>query len=956
MEPSIETLYLILVALSLLILFGLTLLLFFKFRFKLRQRQRLELTRAIFQTPANKGERTLAKIIAKSPQQVLRLLLEVNQSQQLEQDERAVIIRLLRETEVENKYHRRLLSGSARKRIDAAVQLSVLSCENSRHALLKALLCEKDTLVKLHLAAALTRLNHAAAIPAMLETLPGAPQWYRTRLNMMLATFGSHCHEHALALLNRSEPEFQSFLIDFASVYQSEALRQYLLQMTGSDAKDLAYRATRVLGIFYHNDLNKPAFIRHADPVIRNITLQALDKIYTREHLESLIPSLADPRSREAAAATISNILLAVPQHMPYFLQRFETETSHELNLGLASVLCNRIEFLLLRLKTEDSASSRNIISKIIRLGKLNGIIGFLNKNRTIELENEILELLRPVLAADAEIRQELRLYLAPRILSKLNETPLTPEKQNHIPSDANEKLFRLYALLFAAFGTVPCIYLLRYWSEFMTWTPRQNLAQFVIDFNYYIAYYSLTINSIYLLLLGASFLAVIRQSKYWRLKTSSFLFRPRILPSVSIIAPAFNEEATIIENANSLLSLHYPNYEVIIVNDGSSDGTLDLLISHFQLEKIEMYIPSRLQTKPIRGLYANKNLPKLLVVDKSNGGKADALNAGINLSRKEFFCGIDADSLLEKDSLTKLAAVVIDAPAEPVAIGGNILPVNGCTVDKGMLTRINIPPSHLARFQTIEYLRAFMAGRLGWSYFNSLLIISGALGLFSKDRVVEIGGYLTSSERYRKDTVGEDMELIVRLRRHMLEKKLPHSILYSYNANCWTEVPEQFSMLHRQRDRWQRGLIDILFFHRRMLLNPAYGRTGLLAMPYFFIFEMYGPFLELQGYLMIAAAYLLDLLNPFIALLLFITTIQLGILISVYSLVITEKDNDYFPGPYMSKILLYAFLENFGIRQTISFWRISGFFSALRQTKSWGKLTRQGFKQGDNVKTGNAP
>lgn len=946
MEISIETLYWILGVFNVFIVFGLALLFSFKFRFKHRQQQRLQLTQAIFTTHSGKGERSLTRLIEKSPKQVLKLLLEVGQTQQLEHDKRANIIRLLRETGIEKEYHRRLLSSSTRKRADAAVYLSALPCENSRHALLSALRKEKDIWVRLHFAAALTKLKHAAAIPDLLGTLPGAPQWYRTRLNMLLASFGRDCYEYLPPLFTKEEPEIKSFLIDFASVYPSEELKQYLLRMTGSDAKDLAYRATRVLGSFYYHELNKPAFINHKDAVIRNITLQALDKIQTKENLENLLPLLADPRSRESAATTISNILQAVPQHMPLFLHRFEVESDHELNLGLASVLCNRIDYLLLRLKTDQSASSRQLICKIIRLGKLNGIIGFLNKNRTIELENEILELLRPIMASDDSLRQELRLYLAPRMLEKLKEPPLTHEKQSHVPGDAQEKLFRLYLLLFAAFGAAPVIYLLRHWHEFLAWTPRQNLEQFVIDFNYYIAYYSLTVNFSYLLLLAASFLAVIRQAKHWRLKTSSFLFRPRILPSVSIIAPAFNEEATIIENANSLLSLHYPNYEVIIVNDGSSDGTLSLLIRHFQLDKVEIYVPNRLQTKPIRGIYANKHLPKLLVVDKANGGKADALNAGINLSRKEFFCGIDADSLLEKDTLTKLAALVIDAPAEPVAIGGNIFPVNGCTVDKGMLTSIHIPSSHLARFQTIEYLRAFMAGRLGWSYFNSLLIISGALGLFSKDRVVEIGGYLASSERYKKDTVGEDMELVVRLRRHMQEKKLPHSILYAYNANCWTEVPENFSSLYRQRDRWQRGLIDILFFHRRMLMNPAYGKIGLVAMPYFFFFEMYGPFIELQGYLMVITAYALGLLNPFIALLLFIATIQLGTMVSIYSLVITEKEHDYFPGPYMSTMLLYALIENFGVRQLISAWRVSGFFSALRQTRTWGKMTRQGFQQ----------
>ena len=305
---------------------------------------------------------------------------------------------------------------------------------------------------------------------------------------------------------------------------------------------------------------------------------------------------------------------------------------------------------------------------------------------------------------------------------------------------------------------------------------------------------------------------------------------------------------------------------------------------------------------------------------------------------------------MLEKDSLIKLAATIIDDPGETVAIGGNIFPVNGCSVDKGALTSVNIPRSHLARFQTIEYLRAYMAGRLGWASVKALLIISGAFGLFNKDRVVEVGGYLTSSERFKTDTVGEDMELVVRLNRHMLEQKLPYGILYAYNANCWTEVPETVKILHRQRDRWQRGLIDIMFFHRIMQVNPRYGRIGLVAMPYYFVFELLGPFIEIQGYIMVALAFFLGLLNLNLALLLFIATILFGLLVSIFALAIAEKDNDYFPGPYMTTMLFYAFLENFGVRQYISFWRITGFFSALRQTTTWGKMERKGFQSRPNA------
>jgi cellulose synthase/poly-beta-1,6-N-acetylglucosamine synthase-like glycosyltransferase len=280
--------------------------------------------------------------------------------------------------------------------------------------------------------------------------------------------------------------------------------------------------------------------------------------------------------------------------------------------------------------------------------------------------------------------------------------------------------------------------------------------------------------------------------------------------------------------------------YELIIVNDGSKDKTLDVLIQYYDLIRVDHIFEYKLNTKPVRGIYMNRSIPKLVVVDKENGGKEDSLNAGINISRKEYFCGIDADSLLEDDALLKLASLVLDEGVETPALGGNVFPVNGCAIERGQIVNIQIPKKSLARFQTMEYMRAFMAGRLGWAKINSLLIISGAFGLFRKERVIRAGGYLTSRGKYAKDTVGEDMELIVRINRLMREIGIKYRIRYAYNANCWTEVPEDLQSLKRQRYRWHRGLIEILTFHKRMLFNPRYGRIGLLAMPYFLIFSFW--------------------------------------------------------------------------------------------------------------------
>lgn len=394
----------------------------------------------------------------------------------------------------------------------------------------------------------------------------------------------------------------------------------------------------------------------------------------------------------------------------------------------------------------------------------------------------------------------------------------------------------------------------------------------------------------------------------------------------------------------NSLLNLRYPDYELIVVNDGSPDETLNKVIEYYKLKKIDVVVNEEIQTQPIRGIYRNKALPKLTVIDKHNGGKADSLNAGINLASKRFFCGIDSDSLLEEDALLKVVAPLMDSEEETVAFGGNIFPINGCKVDKGVLEELRLPANILARFQTIEYLRAYMAGRVGWAYINCLLIISGAFGLFSKRRVVEIGGYLTSKSKYHKDTVGEDMELVVRLGRYMREQKLKHKIAYAFNANCWTEVPENMKILYRQRDRWQRGLIDILIFHKKLLFNRKYGRMGLISIPYFTIFEFIGPMIEIQGYFMVLMAFLLGLLNAKIALMLFISSILMGVVVSISAMIISLKQYPYFKLKEMFIMIYYAIIENFGFRQVSSFWRVTGYINSMKKPKGWGKMERKGF------------
>jgi cellulose synthase/poly-beta-1,6-N-acetylglucosamine synthase-like glycosyltransferase len=340
------------------------------------------------------------------------------------------------------------------------------------------------------------------------------------------------------------------------------------------------------------------------------------------------------------------------------------------------------------------------------------------------------------------------------------------------------------------------------------------------------------------------------------------------------------------------------------------------------------------------------------VVIDKSNGGKADSLNAGINASRKSYFAAIDSDSLLERDSLLRLASRFLDSDAPVVASGGNIFPVNGCRVSRGKLDEIRLPRRLLGKYQTLEYVRSFMAGRTGWAALHSLMIISGAFGLFQKRAVVDAHGYLTGSGYYTKDTVAEDMELVVRVARRLREAGVPFAIQYGYNANCWTEVPTTLRILQNQRDRWQRGLIDTMFYHARMLANPRYGTLGIVGFPYFFLFELLGPWLEVQGLLFLVLGLATGTMPLGVLTFVVAATVPMGVAVSLSSLLLAEYHQRYFPPWDRVVLVILAILENIGYRQYASILRLRGYLSALTRKTGWGAMVRTGFTASGSRKT----
>ncbi len=405
--------------------------------------------------------------------------------------------------------------------------------------------------------------------------------------------------------------------------------------------------------------------------------------------------------------------------------------------------------------------------------------------------------------------------------------------------------------------------------------------------------------------------------------------------PPVSVLVPAYNEEATIAGSVRSMLQLNYPDYEVIVINDGSKDGTMDALRREFSLLPFPEAYWQRLPVQPVRCIYRSATHPSLRVIDKENGGKADALNAGINASRYPLFCGVDADSVLERDSLKRVVEPFLEDP-RTIGAGGTVRIANGCKVDNGFLASVGLPRNPLALLQIVEYLRAFLFGRMGWSPLNAVLIISGAFGLFRKDVVVAAGGY-------RRDTVGEDMELVVRLHRLHRTRRIPYRIVFVPDPVCWTEAPESLRVLKNQRVRWQRGLSESLTINIGLLFHRRGGAAGWLAFPFMVIFEWLGPLLEVTGYAFMIAAFLFGLVSGEAFLTFMLVAFGFGLVLSVSSLLLEEMSFHIYPKPgQVVPVVLMVVVENFSYRQLNSLWRLWGLLLWMARSKArWGEMTR---------------
>jgi len=854
----------------------------------------------------------------------------------------------LRHTRFCKKQIRKLRSLSVFKRKIAVFYIGALGTEEAIGILKKRLFHEKNDSVRFFIFYQLINHMDQDVFDFSMKSIIGAPQSYQRWVSALMKNHYNQISDFIEPHLLDTEVEIRLLLIHLAGHHLSLQLKNYAIRQFHESVIDLNVRmsALDALAKMYPLEIANDDFCKNEDDSVKRVSIRASSNIVSQEMVDHLLESMDGSPLDSDRVNSLSRIVYDSKSLLLYIVEFYnQTKIIHQKN-AIARVLSHRIDYLVLKLKGGGYDYVRQIIEQILDLHIIEDFIDFMNHNKDKQFEKSMLSIIKKHASKDMYLLDQFSIYLNQDILSQMGiikkPQPIIPREKSPLEKD---KIIWISTWVIVGVIFMPLLYFITRFTLIFSGTI--NVFEYmVVSINTYLVVYFMTINVIYLILLFISVKGSEERDNMWQIKKQTFLFEHDVLPSISIIAPAYNEEKNIIESVTSLLNLKYPKYEVIVINDGSKDRTIDVLIEHFVLERKHPFFKLKLKTKQLRGVYVNKHIPNLIVIDKQNGGKADALNLGINVAKSDYVCGIDADSLLEEEALLKLMSVTLDDTKDHIALGGNIVPVNGCVVDKGKIEHHGLSDNPVVRFQTLEYLRAFTTGRIGWSKINSLMIISGAFGLFNRQTLLETGGYLTISGELKKDTVGEDMELVVRLTYQALKKKLPYRVDYVHHANCYTELPSDMKTLLKQRNRWQRGLLDILSYHRRILFNPKYKQAGLIAFPFFFIFEMIGPFIETIGYLMLIIGLIMGILNGPLVIMLLVATIGLGIWVSLFSLWIAERKAVFYSTKETMVLILTAIIENFGYRQIMSIHRVISTYSALSESGSWGSQVRTGFQK----------
>lgn len=460
--------------------------------------------------------------------------------------------------------------------------------------------------------------------------------------------------------------------------------------------------------------------------------------------------------------------------------------------------------------------------------------------------------------------------------------------------------------------------------------------------FGYVVLGYSLLLIVSYVMLLVFAYKYSFRWRQWSNMYICNMVQSSPFVPGISVVAPAYNEEKTIVDNVRSLLKMDYPNFDVCIVNDGSKDRTLELLIETFEMVEVPFEYVEHVHSAPFKRLFKSINpaYARLMVVDKVNGGtKADAVNAGLNVISNPYFINTDVDCILSRDAMYQCIFPIIQ-DRHIIAVSGTMSMSNGASMSNGEIIDLRPSSRPIPLFQDLEYKRSFLVGKMGWSLINAMNNVSGGYGLFSTEVVVNAGGYSSTS-------FAEDMDMLTRMIAYCCDFNRPYRVVQIPHNCCWTEGPSNIKMLYRQRTRWGRGLIQLMWEHRRLLFNRKYKRLGLISMPYTFLFEFLAPIIEIVGFgMMVYLAFTggISWFSFFVTFLaIYVFSYMLSTFVVFYDYIL---GGSYTSRMSYLKLLLAAAFEPIIYHPLIVISSLVGYFRYItRQKAVWVSMERTGMK-----------
>ncbi len=432
---------------------------------------------------------------------------------------------------------------------------------------------------------------------------------------------------------------------------------------------------------------------------------------------------------------------------------------------------------------------------------------------------------------------------------------------------------------------------------------------QFIYIFNTYILYYFLVISVCYTILLIASIPDVLKRFKELLFGEVFPIAKSAGTIPVTVIIPAYNEQENILNCVKSALNSTYKNLKVIVVSDGSTDATIDRLNKRYKLQPQPAMFPEYIKTAEVKQLYVSATHPQLSVIEKAHSGTGDTLNVGLNATQTPLFLTLDADSMLEPDTIPRLAYCMLNEP-HTIAVGGGVYLLNDCEVVNGEVVTPKFPNRYVSRLQACEYMRSFIFGRSGWNAFKGSLSYSGTCSLFEHAAALEVGGFDINNP-------AQDAEIIVNMHANMRAKKHPYNILFTPVAFSWTKVPDSFKSYAHQRIQWQWGLMRSILLHFKMFFNPRYGITGMFAYPFYLLVETLGPLVELTTYILIIISLFLGVFDAKSALIFFLLSAGFSSFLTVATMLINIVTfNKYRKISDIMRMFFYSIIEMFGFRQ----------------------------------------